>query len=261
MAQFFRRPNLDPRRPPPSLPATPEHLLYTDLAPWWPLLSPPEEYVEEAVEVLAALRTEAPGPARTLLELGSGGGSLAFHLKAHFTLTLTDLSPRMLEVSRAVNPECEHLEGDMTRLRLGRTFDRVLVHDALMYAADRDAARATVATAVAHCRPGGVVVLVPDCMRETFASETDCGGHDGADGRGLRYLEWTWDPDPDDDTFECAYAFLLREADGRSRVVHEQHREGLFRREDWLTWMREAGCPAHTRPDPWGRELIIGVKG
>ena len=63
--------------------------LYADLARWWPLMSPPSEYVEEAVDLLALL-LDAPdaADARTLLELGSGGGSLAFHLKDRFTLTL-----------------------------------------------------------------------------------------------------------------------------------------------------------------------------
>jgi SAM-dependent methyltransferase len=234
--------------------------LYADLAPWWPLLSPPEEYVEEAAELLEALGQEEDGPARTLLELGSGGGSLAFHLKAHFALTLTDVSPGMLAISRALNPECEHLVGDMTSLRLGRTFDRVLVHDAIMYATERSAARATVATAVAHCRPGGRVVLVPDCVRETFEPGTDTGGHDEADGRGLRYLEWSWDQDPSDEHFEVTYTLVLREADGTTTVSHERHHNGLFGRDEWLTWLREAGCEAHSRRDSWGRDVFVGVR-
>ncbi len=252
---------MDPRNAPlPPVVPVEELRMYSDLAPWWPLLSPPGEYVEEAAELLETLRSAAGGPARTLLELGSGGGSLASHLKAHFTLTLSDLSPGMLEVSRALNPECEHVQGDMMRLRLGRTFDRVLVHDAIMYATDREAARATVATAVTHCRPGGAVVLVPDYTRESFEVETDCGGHDGPDGRGLRYLVWAWDPNPEDDTFDSAYVYMLREADGSTRVVHDRHREGLFRLEDWLTWLREAGCTARTHRDAWGRPVLVGVK-
>ncbi len=253
---------MDPRSAPSPLQTPSEELrLYGGLASWWPLLSPPEDYVEEAAELLEVLRAAGDGPAHTLLELGAGAGSLAFHLKAHFALTLTDLSPQMLANSRAVNPECEHLVGDMTSLRLGRTFDRVLVHDAIMYAADRAAAQATVATAVTHCRPGGGVVLVPDCVRETFVPGTESGGHDAADGRGLRFLEWSWDPDPSDDHFEAAFALLLREADGTTTVAHDRHRCGLFGRDDWLTWLREAGCAVRVRRDAWGRDVFIGVRG
>ncbi|MBN9681313.1 MULTISPECIES: class I SAM-dependent methyltransferase [unclassified Corallococcus] len=240
-------------------PPVEEPQLYTDLASWWPMFSPPEEYCEEAEDLLPMLRPEE-GPARTMLELGSGGGSLAYHLKKHFTLTLTDRSAEMVAVSRKVNPECEHRVGDMRTLRLGRTFDRVMVHDAIMYAVAREDARATVLTAAAHCRAGGRVVLLPDCVRETFEPLTESGGHDGPDGRGMRYLMWTWDPDPDDETFETAFAYLLREADGTVSMSQERHRFGLFRRDDWLEWMREAGCPATTRRDPWNREVFIGVR-
>ena len=89
--------------------------MYSDLARWWLLLSPPRHYVEEAASLLDLIREAARFPLKTLLELGSGGGSNAFHFKQHYKLTLTDLSPQMLEVSRGVNPESEHVEGDMRR--------------------------------------------------------------------------------------------------------------------------------------------------
>ena len=41
------------------------------------------------------------------MELGAGGGTLAVHLKQFFRLTLTDVYPAMLGVSRAVNPHCD----------------------------------------------------------------------------------------------------------------------------------------------------------
>lgn len=234
--------------------------MYSDLASWWPLLSPPSHYTEEAADLLPDLLDTTPPPRRTLLELGCGGGSLASHFKKHFTLTLTDRSPQMIEVSKAVNPECEHIVGDMMTLDLGREFDRVFVHDAIMYALDRDALRAAMRTAYRHCRSGGAAIFVPDHVRETFEPETDHGGEDGADGRGLRYLEWSWDADPDDDVYEVAYAFLLREADGRVHVDVEQHQHGCFARADWLAWLRETGFEARARTDPWSRDVFVCVK-
>ena len=88
--------------------------------------------------------------------------------------------------------------------------------------------RATLRTAARHCRAGGIVVIVPDCVRETFAASTESGGEDGADGRALRYLMWTWDRDPADAVFEVEYAFLLREADGGVSVGQDRHQEGCF---------------------------------
>jgi trans-aconitate methyltransferase len=195
-----------------------------------------------------------------MLEMGSGGGSLAFHLKSSLNLTLADLSPEMVAVSRTVNPECEHVVGDMRSMDLGRRFDLVMVHDAIMYATSEADLRATLATAARHCRAGGGVVLLPDYVRETFEPSTDSGGEDLADGRGLRYLEWSWDPDPGDTTYEVAYALLLREPDGRVRVEMDRHTEGLFARDEWLAWIRDAGFSPRVRTDPWKRDVFAGKK-
>jgi SAM-dependent methyltransferase len=234
--------------------------MYDDLAQWWPLLSPPSEYVDEAADLLARLPVHPGAPPPTLLELGSGGGSLAFHLKKHLRLTLTDVSAPMLSVSREINGECEHIQGDMRSLRLGRQFDVVLIHDAIMYATEEEDVRAALQTAAVHCRPGGTVVVLPDYVRETFTPGTDCDGHDAPDGRGLRYLEWRWDPEPADTTYLVDYAFLLRDEDGTVSVRHDRHREGLFGRAEWVQWFAEAGLPAVSALDSSGREIFLGTR-
>ena len=94
--------------------------LYTDLASWFHLLTAPEDYELDARHALDTLSKTIGEPPRTVLELGSGGGNSASHMKAHAMLTLTDLSEQMLELSRTINPEVEHLQGDMRTLRLGR---------------------------------------------------------------------------------------------------------------------------------------------
>jgi SAM-dependent methyltransferase len=234
--------------------------LYDDLAGWWPLLSPPSEYEAEAADLLLRLGRAPDSRPATLLELGAGGGSLAYHLKRHFAMTLTDRAPRMLAVSRALNPECEHLLGDMRSLRLGRQFDVVLVHDAITYATEPAAVQATLHTLAHHCRAGGTVAILPDHIRETFTPGTDQGGHDAADGRGLRYLEWTWDPDSTDETYLVDYAFLLRASDGTVTMVHDRHVEGLFARAQWLQWLAEAGLDAQSALDSSGREIFLGTR-
>lgn len=218
---------------------------YGELAAWWPLISPAEEYEEEAAFAATLL-----GSAHDVLELGSGGGHVASHLKARFSLTLVDLSPEMVAVSRQLNPECEHHVGDMRSVRLGCTFDAVFVHDAIDYMATRADLELALATAFAHCRPGGVAVFMPDCTRELFEPSTDHGGTDGADGRGVRYLEWSYDPDPSDDWALTEYAFLLREPGGSVRTVHETHRLGLFAEADWLRLLAGAGFEAEAITEP-----------
>jgi hypothetical protein len=224
----------------------PAPLLYGELASWFHLLTGPEEYAEEAGFYRDAL-VAAAGRVATLLELGSGGGNNASHLKASFRCTLTDLSEAMLDVSRKLNPECEHLAGDMRTLRLGRSFDAVLVHDAVMYLTTEDDLRRAMETAFVHCRPGGAVLFAADFTRETFRPGTSHGGGDG-DGRALRYLEWTWDPDPEDTTYVVDFAYLLREGAADVRAVYDRHVEGLFPRATWQRLLAETGFEERAPP-------------
>src|SRR5262245_62446192 len=178
--------------------------LYDELASWWPLLSAPSEYAEEAAYFRDLFLNTCRPEARALLELGSGGGNNASHLKVHFALTLVDRAPGMLAVSRALNPECEHVEGDLRDVRLGRTFDGVFAHDAIMYVTSEADLRRAIETSFVHCRPGGAAVFAPDWVSETFKPTADHGGYDGV-GRGLRYLEWVRGLSADGWTYDVDY--------------------------------------------------------
>jgi SAM-dependent methyltransferase len=215
--------------------------LYRELAPWFHLLTSPVDYEEEAELYGRLLVERAQGPVESVLELGSGGGNNASHLKRHFTLTLVDRSPEMLELSRGLNPELEHLEGDMRSVRLDRTFDAVFVHDALAYILTEPDLQAVFETAFAHCKPGGSVVFVPDYVEETFAPRTSHGGHDSDDGeRGLRYVEWVR-ADPSDATRHLVdFAYLIREGE-TVRVEHDRHLCGLFPKDTWLRRLDATG--------------------
>ncbi len=232
--------------------------LYQELAMWWPLWSPPEDYLEEATFFAQVLKEAAPG-ARTMVEFGSGGGSNAFHLKAHYTLTLVDISPEMLAVSRTINPDCEHLVGDMRSARLGRLFDLVFIHDAIDYMTTEAELRQALETAFVHCQPGGAALFVPDHVRETFKATTDHDARNGEDGRALRVLEWQYDPDPTDNTCLTHFAFLLRDGD-EVHFEHETHVCGLFALADWLGWLNEAGFQASSVIDQFGRDVFVATK-
>jgi SAM-dependent methyltransferase len=234
--------------------------LYRDLAEWWPLLSAPEEYADEANEYRGIILDTARIPVREVLELGSGGGNNASHMKETFTLTLVDRSPGMLDVSRRLNPECEHFEGDMRSVRLDREFDAVFVHDAIAYMTTEDDLRAVFRTAFEHCRPGGVALFVPDSVTETFYETTDHGGHDGAD-RALRYLEWTYDPDPKDTTVRMDLTYVFHEPDGSVHSELDSHLCGLFPKRTWLAGIRDAGFVEARTVDLTADESRVGTLG
>lgn len=234
-------------------------MLYGELASWWHLLSAPEDYAEEAAFVRDLLEGGSHPPARTLLELGSGGGNNASHLKARFEMTLVDLSPGMIEAGRALNPECEHVVGDMRSVRLGRLFDAVFIHDAISYMRNLPDLRAALETAAVHCRPEGAAVFVPDYVRETFVSTTTMGGHED-EARAVRYLEWTHEPEDGGEGYVADFAILLREGRAPARLVHDRHEFGLFGRAEWLEALAAAGFIAHAARDPYGREVFAGIR-
>jgi SAM-dependent methyltransferase len=244
-----------------------EYRLYRELAGWWPLISPLEEYAADAASVTRVF-SAASLPVRTVLDLGSGGGHVAWYLKSEFRVTLVDLSTEMLAVSAEVNPECEHVRGDMLTIRLGRAFEAVLVHDAVDYVTTEAELLKVAQTAFAHCRPGGVAVFAPDHLADTFQPGTGGGGGSDDSGRQASFRERTWDPDPADEWIESEYEFTLRAADNRVQVVREVHRLGAFRQSTWLRVLAAVGfdpepgnvATAYAGPSGAGglRNLFVG---
>ena len=235
--------------------ATSDYLIYSDLADWWPMISPVREYKQEAAYLKALISQMTPArktsPA-TVLDLGSGGGHVAVHLKDMFTMTLVDISDQMLAVSRRLNPECDHHIGDMRTIRLGRQFDAVLVHDAIDYIIGEEDLRQVIETAAAHCEPGGIALFVPDYVKDTFAEVTG-GGGGGVDqaGRTASFVERTWDPDPGDDWVQADYEFTLYTPGcGPAQVVRESHRLSAFSRDTWLSLLAEKGLREDPEIDP-----------
>ncbi|HUJ74328.1 MAG TPA: class I SAM-dependent methyltransferase [bacterium] len=224
-------------------------LLYNELSAWWPLLSPPADYRADAAFYIRVLRESATPQARTVLELGCGGGNNASHMKKSFRMTLVDLSPGMLAHSRRLNPECEHRRGDMRTLRLGRTFDAVFVHDAINYMVTPRMLRQAVRTAWLHCRPGGCALFAPDWTRERFRTSTVCEGAENGK-RSLRYLEWTLDPDPDDHQYTLVMSFLLRSGTRLRQLAPDVHRCGLFSETEWMETLAAEGFRPRRIPFP-----------
>lgn len=214
--------------------------LYGELAPVWEHLSPPELYRQEAERWLEELRGR-----RRVLDLGCGAGRLLSHLTAEHELTAVDLAREMLEVSQKLNPGVRHLQGDMRSLRLGERFDAVLLHDAAAYLLEPDEVTAALETAAAHLEPGGLLLLQPDYVVESFPG--DHTAHHGA-GPQADVLEWCRQVGAN--RIQTTYVVLLGD-----RVVRDDHQMGLFSRAFWLEKLRDAGFRAksHRQGGPHGQ--------
>ncbi|MEW6280287.1 MAG: class I SAM-dependent methyltransferase, partial [Candidatus Eremiobacterota bacterium] len=164
--------------------------MYSEFADLWPRLSPAAGYRKEGARWSRLLR-EALGPGQhRLLDLGSGGGHLLSHVGPGFAATAVDLSPDMLEHCRRLNPEVRTVAGDMRTVRLGEPFDAVMIHDALGYLLELDDLRGTLATAAAHLREDGLLLLGPDYVKQTFPGSTL---HHYSCGEGVDVVEWCHD--------------------------------------------------------------------
>ena len=132
----------------------------------------------------------------------------------------------------------------MRTIELGRQFDLVFIHDAITYFTEKADLLAVMKNAKKHLKPDGLLFIMPDEYTETFEPRTSHGGVD-KDGRGMRYLEWTYDSDPDDHMVETEYAYLMRDRDGNVTHEHDSTKAGLFSIPEWEALLVEAGFQAH----------------
>ena len=239
-------------------------ILYDKLAYLWPVISPPEDYAEEAAHWQAALRRYL-GPGRhRLLELGVGGGHNLSHLTAEFDAVAADISPKMLELSQRLNPTVEHHLGDMRTFRLpGQVFDAVLIHDAICYMLTEDDLRAVFATARVHLRPGGLFLVAPDLVRDTFRPGMKLSWSTGKDGVKVTTEEVVHDADPSDTIVESHFAYTITE-NGARRIERDIHVSGIFPITTWTALLEEAGFNTERIPlpgdgDGCGENLFCGV--
>ena len=125
------------------------------------LLYADKDYAAEAAYVSNLLKRSVPGGAR-LVELGSGTGRHAALLAGMgFSIHGVEQSAGMLAVARQSAPAgCRFTAGDLRTVRLGETFDAVVVlFHVIGYQTTNDYLAAAFATARAHLKPGGVLLF------------------------------------------------------------------------------------------------------
>lgn len=232
--------------------------LYADLAWTWPIISPPEEYVDEAEVFERHIHQRSPR-ARTLLHLGCGGGHIDYTLKKHFDITGVDISDDMLSLARRLNPDVEYLLGDMRSVRLDRVFDAVVIADSIAYMLTESELRAAFETAFVHLRAGGVFLTYAEATREHFKqNQTECSVYARGDVE-IAFVENYYDPDPADTVFDATYVYLIRRG-GRLNVETDHHIVGLFPLATWQRLLKEVGFEVEQVEFEEGIPLFVGLK-
>jgi len=213
-------------------------LAYNDLAWTEEWLSDPKEYEVEAGTYVSLIRQYAVGTPRTLLHLGSGAGGLDRVFKRHFTVTGVDLSAGMLARARAAHPDIEYIEGDMRSTRLGRKFDAVAIPDSIDYMVSRDDLDQAIGTAVAHLKPGGVLLAVGKTAEKFRNNNFAYAGE--KDGVHVTLLENNHVDPRHPETYDAVLVYLIRRGDELDVHV-DRHTLGLFPQAYWEEVFRNNG--------------------
>jgi len=246
---------MESKSPPPS----DQRRLYDDLAWTWPIISPPEDYVDEAEEFAKIVREHSRIEVKALLDLGCGGGHNDCTLKKHFEVTGVDVSEAMLSLARGLNPEVTYLVGDMRTVRLGEAFDAVMIADSIDYMLTVDELRSAFDTAFAHLKPGGVFCTYAEVTRERFQqNETKCSSHAQGDVE-ITFIEHSYDPDPTDTTYEMAFVYLIRRC-GELQIETDRHSGGIFPLATWQDLLREVGFEVTLMNSPAEDPMFVCVR-
>lgn len=76
----------------------------------------------------------------------------------------------------------------------------------------------------------------------------------------MRYLEWTYFPEDNEDLVITDYVVIIREGDQIVKVEHDQHEFGLFALEEWLGLLGEVGFQAEYVIDKFDRHVFVALK-
>lgn len=213
--------------------------LYKDLSWTWPIISPPQDYVEESERIKRLIRKHSKIPVKTLLNLGCGGGHVDRVLKKYFAITGVDISPNMLKNARKLNPQVKYVKNDMRTIRLKKEFDAVVLHDSVNYMLTRKDLKAVFKTAYVHLKPGGVLWT---CVEEYHKIQQNrIKFSTNKQGKTeITFIENYYDPNPSDTTYESLFVYLIRK-NKKLRIYTDRHLCGIFKLKTWFSVIREVG--------------------
>ena len=214
--------------------------LYNDLAWLWPVISPPDEYLEETGTFSKMIKEHCKIESKTLLHLGCGGGHHDYGFKQHFEVTGLDISDSMLKLAAKLNPEVTYHKDDMRTARLDKTFDAVTTIDSINYMLSEKELREVFQTAFTHLNPGGVFLTLVEYYTGQFTQHSVTSSVHVHDGIEVTCIENDYDPDPRDTTFETTYIYLIRRK-GELEILTDRHLSGIFKLETWRKLLQKMG--------------------
>lgn len=213
-------------------------IAYNELAWTEDLLADPADYESEVAGYVDLIKRNSSQSPCTLLHLGCGAGGHDGFFKRHFAVTGVDISQGMLNKARLRHPDVEYIEGDMRTVRLGREFDAVAIPDSIDYMGSLPELRMAIETAVAHLKPGGILLVVGKTSEAFMDNNFAYSGE--REDLHVTLLENNYINQYRPDTYEATLVYLIRRR-GELTIHTECHVLGLFSQEAWEKVFAEAG--------------------
>jgi hypothetical protein len=213
-------------------------LVYNELAWVDSVLSPPQNVAQECIHLGRMLKAHAHSECQTLLHLGCGAGVYDFTFKKHIEVTGIDVSIGMLAEAQRRNPEINYICADMRSVRLRKSYDAVIIPDAIDYMITADDLRRAMLTAWIHLKMDGIV-LVKANMAEEFQNNNFVYSGE-SQGITVTLFENNHISASRPDTYEATFCYLIRRQ-GELEIRHELHTLGLFKRSVWCSVFKEIG--------------------
>jgi len=216
-----------------------ERRLYNNLAWTWPIISLPKDYREEAAHYKQVFKKYSRIKVKTLLNLGCGGGNVDWVLKKSFAVTGVDISRNMLRIAQRLNPEVRYQYGDMRTIRLGKSFDAVLIHDSINYMLTEKDLKSVFKTAYIHIKPGGMLLTYAEEHGRIKQHSTKSSTHKKGNIE-ITFIEHQYDPNSQDTTFESTFIYLVRK-NKKLKIYTDRHLCGIFPLTTWERLLKEIG--------------------
>ncbi|MFC2032891.1 class I SAM-dependent DNA methyltransferase [Chloroflexota bacterium] len=213
-------------------------LAYSDLAWTDHIIAPPDEYAKETESLINAIKEHSVNEVKTLLHLGCGAGGSDYTFKRHFKVTGIDISGKMLEIARDLNPEAVYHHGDMRTIELGEFFGAVVVPESIDYMRTENELYSAIITAQKHLKPGGLFLVVANIAERFNRNNFVYTG--SQDDIEITLFENNYVPAYPGTTYEVTLVYLIR-SKGKLKIYNDRHILGLFKLETWLNLLKRAG--------------------
>jgi SAM-dependent methyltransferase len=216
------------------------------------------DYPDLALQAHAMIQERKPG-AQTLLEVACGTGLYLVEMARWYDVAGLDYSPEMLEMAAARLPEVPLQEADMADFELDRTFDAVIcMFSSIGYVVTVARMRDAFQCFARHLNPGGVLIVEPWLPPEVFIDGHTSSEAFEKDGVSVaRAVSST----VEGTVGLMRWAFAVARPGGDIEFYSEEHRTGLFTREEQEKALNDAGLIfEYDAAGLIGRGLFVGVK-